>query len=193
MTECLLIIIIIQASLVAQTVKCLSAIQETWVRSLGWEDPLEKEMAAHSSILAWKIPWTMEPGRLLSMGLQTVGHDWAKGRRWWLLFGLWCEACRIQFPNQGLNLHSPHWKHRVLTTGPQISPHYKMFRSIHGLCPLDTSNMAPVLTIKNIFGYCQGHHGGKVVPEWESVIYTMYISVLSYSDCYNKISWWNIL
>ena len=75
MTECLLIIIIIQASLVAQTVKCLSAIQETWVRSLGWEDPLEKEMAAHSSILAWKIPWTMEPGRLLSMGLQTVGHD----------------------------------------------------------------------------------------------------------------------
>ena len=46
----------------AQTVKRLSATQETWVRSLGWEDPLEKEMAAHSSILAWKIPWTEEPG-----------------------------------------------------------------------------------------------------------------------------------
>ena len=64
------------ASLVAQTVKRLSAMQETWVRSLGWEDPLEKEMAAHSSILAWKIPWTVEPDRLPSMGLQRVGHDW---------------------------------------------------------------------------------------------------------------------
>ena len=63
------------ASLVAQMVKRLSAIQETQVRSLGWEDPLEKEMAAHSSILAWKIPWTMEPGRLPSMGSQRVGHD----------------------------------------------------------------------------------------------------------------------
>ena len=49
--------------------------QETRVRSLGWEDPLEKEMAAHSSILAWKIPWMAEPGRLLSMGSQRVGHD----------------------------------------------------------------------------------------------------------------------
>ena len=69
-----------RASLVAQTVKCLSAMQETWVRSLGWEDLLEKEMAALSSILAWKIPWTAEPGRLLSTGSQRVGHDWAKGR-----------------------------------------------------------------------------------------------------------------
>ena len=60
------------ASLVAQTVKCLSAMQETRVRSLGWEDALEKEMAAHSSILAWKIPWTAEPHRLLSMGSQRV-------------------------------------------------------------------------------------------------------------------------
>ena len=55
----------------AQTVKRLSAMQETWVRSLGWEVPLEKEMAAHSSILAWKIPWTAESGRLLFMGLQS--------------------------------------------------------------------------------------------------------------------------
>ena len=61
----------------AQTVKCLFVMQETWVRPLGWEDPLEKEMAAHSSILAWKIPWTSEPGRLPSMGLQRVGRDWA--------------------------------------------------------------------------------------------------------------------
>ena len=62
------------SSLVAQTVKHLSAIQETRVWSLGWEDPLEKEMAAHSSIFAWKIPWTAEPGRLPSMGLQRVGQ-----------------------------------------------------------------------------------------------------------------------
>ena len=62
--------------LVAQMGKRLSAMQETRVRSLGWEDPLEKEMAAHSSILAWKIPWTVEPDRLPSMGSQRVGHDW---------------------------------------------------------------------------------------------------------------------
>ena len=62
-------------SLVAQTVKRLPAMQETWVQSLGQEDPLEKEMAIHSSTLAWKIPWTEEPGGLQSMGLQRVGHD----------------------------------------------------------------------------------------------------------------------
>ena len=59
----------------AQMVKCLSAMQETQVRSLGWEDPLDQEMAAHSSILAWKIPWTVEPGRLPFMGSQRVRHD----------------------------------------------------------------------------------------------------------------------
>ena len=64
-----------RASLVAQTVKRLSAVLETRVRSLGWEDPLEKEMAIHSSTLAWKIPWTEEPSRLQSMGLQRVGHN----------------------------------------------------------------------------------------------------------------------
>ena len=63
------------ASVVAQTVKHLPAIQETWVQSLGWEDPLEKEMAIHSSTLAWKIPGTEEPGGLQFMGLQRVGHD----------------------------------------------------------------------------------------------------------------------
>ena len=56
-------------------VKCLPAMRETWVRSLDQEDPLEKEMATHSSILAWKIPWMEEPGRLQSLGLQRVGHD----------------------------------------------------------------------------------------------------------------------
>ena len=56
-------------------VKHLPTMQETWVQSLGQEDLLEKEMAIHSSILAWKIPWTEEPGRLQSMGSQRVGHD----------------------------------------------------------------------------------------------------------------------
>ena len=64
-------------SLVAQMLKGLLTLQDTWARSLGWEDPLEKEMANHSSTLAWKIPWTEEPGRLQSLGLQRVGHNWA--------------------------------------------------------------------------------------------------------------------
>ena len=63
------------ASLVTQTVKNPPAMREIWVQSLGWEDPLEKGMATHSSILAWRIPWTEEPGRLQSMGSQRVGHD----------------------------------------------------------------------------------------------------------------------
>ena len=62
-------------SLVAQMVKRLPTMQETWVQSLGQEDPLEKETATHSSILAWRIRWTEEPGGLQSMGSQRVGHD----------------------------------------------------------------------------------------------------------------------
>ena len=61
--------------MVAQMVKNLRAMQDTQVRSLGWEDPPEKEIATHSSILAWTIPWTEEPGGLQSMGSQTVGND----------------------------------------------------------------------------------------------------------------------
>ena len=59
----------------AQTVKHLPAMWETWVQSLGWEDPLEKAMATHSTILAWRIPWTEEPDGLQSMGLERVRHD----------------------------------------------------------------------------------------------------------------------
>ena len=59
----------------AQTVKCLPAMWETWIQSLRQEDPLEKEMATHSCTLAWKIPWTEEPGRLQSIQLQTVRHN----------------------------------------------------------------------------------------------------------------------
>ena len=65
----------ILAFLIAQTVKNLPAMQETQVQSLGWEDPLEKKMATHSSIPAWKIPWMVEPGRLQSMRLQRVTHN----------------------------------------------------------------------------------------------------------------------
>ena len=64
-------------SLVAQTVKNPPAMQETWVQSLGQEDSPEEEMAAHYNVLAWRIPWTDEPGGLQSMGSQKVGHDWA--------------------------------------------------------------------------------------------------------------------
>ena len=64
-----------RASLVAQVVKNLSAMQKTWVLSLGWEDPLENGMATHSIILAWRILWTGEPGRLQSIGLQRVGYN----------------------------------------------------------------------------------------------------------------------
>ena len=62
------------AALVDQTVKNLPLMRETWVQSLGWEVPLEKEMATHSSILAWKISWTEEPGGLQSLQLRRVGH-----------------------------------------------------------------------------------------------------------------------
>ena len=64
-----------RASLVVQMVKHLPAMQETQVRSLDREDPLEEEKATHSSTVAWKIPWTEDPGRLRSMGLHRVGHD----------------------------------------------------------------------------------------------------------------------
>ena len=64
-----------QDFLVAQTVKNLPAMREAWVQSLGWEDPLEKGMVTHSSILAWRIPWIGEPGKLQSMGSQRVRHN----------------------------------------------------------------------------------------------------------------------
>ena len=65
----------LRVSLVAQRLKRLPPIRETRVRSLSWEDPLEKEMAIYSSILAWRIPWTEKPSRLQSTGSQRVGHD----------------------------------------------------------------------------------------------------------------------
>ena len=75
------------ASLVAQSVKHMPAMWETWVRSLDQEDPLEKEKATHSGTLAWKIPWTEKPGKLQSIGSQRVGHDWVTSlhfRLYWI-------------------------------------------------------------------------------------------------------------
>ena len=77
------------ASLEAQMVKNLPAAQETRVRSLGQEDPLEKVLATHSSILAWRIPWTEEPDGLQSMGSHRVGHDWATNTFFFTYFSAW--------------------------------------------------------------------------------------------------------
>ena len=68
---------------------CLCRMWKTWVWSLGREDPLQKEMAIHSSTIAWKIPWTEEPGRLQSMGSKRVGHDWATSLSQYLFFCVW--------------------------------------------------------------------------------------------------------
>ena len=73
-------------SQVVQTVKSLPTMRAIWVQSLGQEDPLEKEMAAHSSTLAWKIPWTEEPGRLQSKGSQRVGHNGVTSLSFCILF-----------------------------------------------------------------------------------------------------------
>ena len=102
------------SSLVAQSVKSLFTMRETWVQSLGWEDPLEKEMATHSSILAWRILWTEEPGGLQSMGSQRVGHDWVTNTFTLWLYQVLVVTCGIfsciiqtlscsMFPDQGLN------------------------------------------------------------------------------------------
>ena len=80
---------LLETSLVAQRLKCLPAMRETWVRSLGWEDPLEKEMATHSSTLAWRIPWTGEPGGLQSTGLQRVRHDCATSLHFYISDSMW--------------------------------------------------------------------------------------------------------
>ena len=84
------------ASLVAQRLKRLPPMQETQVWPLGREDPLEKEMVTHSNILAWRIPWTEKPGRLLSIGSQRVGHDWATSLSLSLWQSYFC-VCAIEF------------------------------------------------------------------------------------------------
>ena len=82
----------------AQSVKNLSAMQETWVHSLDWEDPLEEEMATHSSILTWEIPWREEPGGLQSMGSQKVGHYLATKQQLLISFEGQFYFEQVQFP-----------------------------------------------------------------------------------------------
>ena len=112
--------IYMKASLVAQRLKRLPAMWETRVRSLGWEDPLEKDMATHSSILAWRIPWTEEPGRLQSTGSQRVGHDW------WLHFtylyemprkGKPMQTARLALPSTGVEVGSDSSRARGILLG----------------------------------------------------------------------------
>ena len=99
------------ASLVAQRLKHLPAMWKTWVQSLGWEDPLEKEMTTHFSILDWRIPWMEEPGRLQSMGSQRIGHNWVTSL--FLLF-------LVLYLLHGINTHLFLWKGQIL----QITPHW---------------------------------------------------------------------
>ena len=80
-------------SLVAQTIKLLPAMRATWVQCLGWEDLLEKEIATHSYILAWKIPWTVKPGRLQSIWSQRVGHDWVTSLSFFHFTHLYIYTC----------------------------------------------------------------------------------------------------
>ena len=87
-------ILLFRASQVAQRLKHLPAMRETWVWSLGQEDPLEKEMATHSSIIAWRIPWMEEPGELQSMGSQRVGHDWTTSLSYFHTF-IWGDGASI--------------------------------------------------------------------------------------------------
>ena len=113
----------------AQMVKNLPAMQETQVLPLGWEDPLEKEMAPHSSILAWEIPWTEEPGRLQSLGSQRVGRDLVTevvtAKQWSLgLVELWASLLALMVKNP-----STMWETQVRSLGredpleKEMAPH----------------------------------------------------------------------
>ena len=107
------------------SLQLLLPMQGTWVRSLGWEDPLEKEMVTHSSILAWRIPWTEEPGRLQSTGSQRVGHDWATSLHFTSLTLINVYAEFIFFSSLINSFHLLPWAfvcmfiHRFLSSAPQ--------------------------------------------------------------------------
>ena len=106
---------------------------ETRVRSLGWDDPLEKEMAIHSSTIAWKIPWTEEPGRLHSMGSQRVGHNWATELNWTDVNVL------CIYPKLCLQVGSASWLRTYLTNQYVIfrycSPNLCKWNYLHGGLP----------------------------------------------------------
>ena len=105
-------------SLVAQTVKNLLTVWETWVQSLGWKDPLEKGMATHSSIIAWRIPWTKEPSRLQSTESQKVRHNWAPHTRMYeiyisiCIYGCFCATMTSNLIHEAENIccQAFYWK-----------------------------------------------------------------------------------
>ena len=108
-------------SLVAQTVKNLPAMQETWVRSLGWESALEKEMETHSSVLAWRIPGTGEPDGLPSMGSHRVGHDWRDLAT--AAPGLWALGVSefLQLCDESIELADDVWQGYLSSCGGKVS------------------------------------------------------------------------
>ena len=130
----------------------LPAVWETWVWSLGWEDPLEEIMATHSSVLAWRIPWTEEPGRLQSVGSQRVGHNWASNThthtpfivivRYWLYsvllhsISLWLILFIVvytsSFPTAVVHLLSPssYWYPGVCSLYPWVCFLFVIFTSL---------------------------------------------------------------
>ena len=118
-------------SLVAQMVKNLPAMWETWVQSLSQEDPQEEGMATHSSILAWRIPWREESGRIQSTGMQRITRDWSDWAQAWALElrlsschlrGLSCPAACGIFLDQGSNLCLLHWQVDSFLLSLQGSP-----------------------------------------------------------------------
>ena len=117
------------ASLVAQRLKRLPAMWETWVRSLGREDPLEKEMATHSSILAWRIPWVEEPGGLQSTGSKRIGHDWVTSPS---------LSIYSELEITGHNQHH-FWKD---TIGSNVYIYFESFSVKYWLLPLLTESLA---------------------------------------------------
>ena len=104
----------------------MQELQDVWIRSLGWEDPLEEGMATHSSILAWKIPWTEEPGGLQSTGLQRVGHDWTTEHAYhfpqFYIYVLVYDIC-FSLPDL-LHLYDRLWVHLHLYRCPNFVPFY---------------------------------------------------------------------
>ena len=130
----------VKISLVAQTVKCLPAMQEIRVQSLGQEYTLEKEMATHSSTLAWKITWTEERDRLQSMGSQRVGHDWATS-----LYLLYLHSQRLQY-NQWSRIRCFFWNSLAFPMSQQML-------AIWSLIPLPFRN-PPCISGISWFMYC---------------------------------------
>ena len=146
------------ASLVAQMVKNLPAIREILVWSLGWEDLLEKGTATHSGIVAWKIPWTEEPGGLQSMGLQRIGHDWVPRPTLLLTFTFsgtslpvqWLRLCTAHaggvglIPCQGTKIpHTAWWKKtnkkRIISLALLIPSIVPLYLSSSPHCPYTKS------------------------------------------------------